>query len=553
MHQQTARHRALRALLAMFACATLTLASAAGAPAAGPAAGTFAFNDEVAAVVHAADGSTYVGGTFTQEVPISGGAPIASIVGLARIAPNGSLDTTWDPHLSSACVDEGGTPLPGFVRALALSGQTLYAAGCYADIGGQPRAGIGALNTATVAATAFNPSPTTNNSIFGLAVHGSTVYAGGSFTSIGGQSRHGVAAVDATTGNATAWNPSLELLGGLPAGIAYAFAFSDSTVYVGGYFSAVSGQPREGLAAFDAATGALTAWNPGGYGVDVMTLSGSTLYAAGVFATLGGQPRQGLGAVDATTGAATGWNPAPNGEAYASVYAMAASGQRIYIGGAIGGQSPYLTAVDATTGAATGWNPGPNGAVNALDTSASKVYVGGDFTSICGKPAGRYAEVDDTCVGPSPPPPPPPPPPAGNAAAAPGPVAGGAGSAPARPGAVLLTRVASTLSVARSGAVSITLLCAGQSTCQGAAALLVTGSAPARAAAAKNLITIAKTRYTIAPGKRASVRLKLSAKGRSLFKRAHGRLKATLTVTPVGASKPAARKPITLKTAKRKR
>ena len=247
MFQLTRGHRA-RAGLVTLAVGALSLAQAGRAHAAGPAAGTFAFNDTVTAIAHAADGSTYVGGTFTSETPVGDGAAIANIVGLARIAPDGSLDTSWDPQLTPACTDENGASLPGYARSLAIIGQTLYAAGCYGAIGGQARDGLGALNTATAAATSWDPGSTaTNGPVFSIAASGSTVYVGGSFNgTVGGQARRGVAALDVTTGNATSWNPSLDLLGGQPGGIAYAFAFTGSSVDVGGYLSAVSGQARVG-------------------------------------------------------------------------------------------------------------------------------------------------------------------------------------------------------------------------------------------------------------------------------------------------------------------
>jgi hypothetical protein len=75
--------------------------------------------------------------------------------------------------------------------------------------------------------------------------------------------------------------------------------------------------------ALDASTGLITDWNPNAeweYGgrrfnavINSLALSGNTVYAGGIFTSVGGQPRNRLAALDASTGGATGWNPNPNG------------------------------------------------------------------------------------------------------------------------------------------------------------------------------------------------------------------------------------------------
>src|SRR5207244_484027 len=110
-----------------------------------------------------------------------------------------------------------------------------------------------------------------NGGVSALAVSGSTVYAGGSFTSIGGQPRSRAAALDAATGLATAWNPGA-------SDRVLALAVSGSTVYAGGFFTNVGGQLRKYVAALDAATGLAIAWNPAASGgfVSALAVSGST-------------------------------------------------------------------------------------------------------------------------------------------------------------------------------------------------------------------------------------------------------------------------------------
>ncbi|MDP2711591.1 MAG: hypothetical protein Q8O56_10265, partial [Solirubrobacteraceae bacterium] len=320
----------------------------------------------VSAVAPDGAGGWFIGGEFTHV----GGQPRSN---LAHVLPDGTLDATWNPNPSG---DEYGTR----VRAIDTSGSIVYVGGDFSSIGGQPRNGLAALDTATGNATPWNPNP--NWSVEVLAVSGSTVYVGGRFSSIGGQPRNGLAALDTGTGSATSWNPV-----GFGFASVYALAVSGSTVYVGGsFFSSIGGQLRNGLAALDATTGNATAWNPnptdshGQTFVFALAVSGSTVYVGGQFSSIGGQPRNHLAALDATTGNASAWNPNPQ----AHVRELAVLGSTVYAGGffsSIGGQPRNrLAALDTTTGSPTAWNPNPNGSVKALAASGSTVYVGGAFS-----------------------------------------------------------------------------------------------------------------------------------------------------------------------------
>src|SRR5262249_2898278 len=138
-----------------------------------------------------------------------------------------------------------------------------------------------------------------------LALSGSTLYVGGAFSSLGGATRNNIAALDASTGNATPWNPDAD-------NTVDSLAVSGATVYPGGQFGTIGGQTRNRIAALDVSSGAATSWNPdassgSGEAVLALAVSGPTVYAGGVFTTIGGQPRNNIAALDTTTGAATAW------------------------------------------------------------------------------------------------------------------------------------------------------------------------------------------------------------------------------------------------------
>jgi hypothetical protein len=53
-----------------------------------------------------------------------------------------------------------------------------------------------------------------------------------------------------------------------------------------------------------------------------------------------------------------------------------------------------LAAIDKATGLLTPWSPEANGPVHAIVVSGGRVFVGGEFTTINGKPRNRLAVLD---------------------------------------------------------------------------------------------------------------------------------------------------------------
>jgi hypothetical protein len=278
----------------------------------------------------------------------------------------------------------------GEVRALALAGSTLYVGGTFQDDEGEPK-NLLAFDTFTGEPTSW--SARTDDGVFALAVNGDTVYAGGVFaTANGGTPRNGAAAFDGTTGAVTGWDPGIE-----PGGQVDALALSGPTVYLGGIFTTVADMPRDGLAAVSAADGTLGAWDPdpdplGFRDVSAIVVAGSTVFAGGTS----------LAAYDVTSGHATAFGPTAGGV----VDALAISGGRLGVGGefrTIGSDSGHvarplerqnLAAIDLTTGRPTAWAPSTGGTVLTLAISGSTVYAGGSIFAANHVPHDSLAAFD---------------------------------------------------------------------------------------------------------------------------------------------------------------
>jgi len=345
-------------------------------------------------------------GTLTSWDPNSNGQVFALIVSGGTVYVGGTFTSVGGQTRNNVAALDGSTAAAtawdpnadNTVRAIALDGfGTVYVGGDFKTIGGQARSYIAAVDPTAGLATGWNPGANYSVSVLGVRTLPQlpftiTVYAGGRFTSIGGQPRSWLAALDGASGAATSWNPNPD--GGVNAMAFVAGLHGVLTIYVGGQFANIGAQPRQNIAALDA-SGAATAWNPGADDfVSALGFSGSTVYAGGNFGTIGGQTRHAIAALDATTGLATSWDP----HASQQVNALAVSGTSVFVGGyfsSVGGLTRhYIAALDSVSGAATSWDPNANGSVSAIAVNAGIVYAGGSFSSIGGQPRAAIAALD---------------------------------------------------------------------------------------------------------------------------------------------------------------
>jgi len=178
-----------------------------------------------------------------------------------------------------------------------------------------------AFDATTAAETNWNPlveGPLT------LAAHGDRIALGGGFRTAGGLRRRHLVALDLDTGRPAAVQPAE------PFGAVNALATYGDIVFVG----MESALPE--VYAFSSASGQKYAWGivPNGRPL-ALVVAGQTLYIGGFFSQLSGQNRGFLGAVDLTTAALLPWNP----ELPFEVSEMTASSTRLYVAGRVGG--PY--------------------------------------------------------------------------------------------------------------------------------------------------------------------------------------------------------------------
>jgi len=376
------------AVLLLFAF-TLTPAGAVPSP---TAADTLQFYGGEVRAVAQIGGTIYVGGSFTA---VGNGTPSIARSNLVAIdAASGQLVTAFDPHPDNA------------VNALLVSadGTHLYAGGVFNNVRGCSQCDrLAMLDPATGAAVAtFGPRP--NAAVLALAQAGNTLFVGGTFATVSGRRRVRLAAVDATTGRvggmALHADGAVRDLAVNPAG---------TTLYLAGAFTAFAGVTRYNFASVDIASRMPTAWNPNihasGWGV-ALSPNGATAFMTTAdgnesICNAGHESVIAMSATGSGTPTVLWHNGGAPGCAYTSgdINAVEATASAVYIGGhlnnlcAVRNMSyttacpgaltvrEHLAALDPATGVPLSWNPGATGirGVLAIRALAAGLGVGGDF------------------------------------------------------------------------------------------------------------------------------------------------------------------------------
>ncbi|MDH2428940.1 hypothetical protein [Sphaerisporangium sp. TRM90804] len=343
----------------------------------------------------------------------------ASMLAVITMSPDVSADTLpIAGELETVTADALPTwQTDGVVLATKVVGDTVYVGGNFDNVrppgvarggaGEVPRSNLAAFDVATGALLPWAPTVWGDtfsdgdshtecdnlgggqwrcDTVYDIAASpdGSTLYVAGDFDKVDGEWRTRLAAFDAATGALTPFRHTI-------TNRVRAMAVSDSTLYIGGHFTTVDDESRIRLAAFDRADGSLLPWTPSAdrrVHAMVLSPSGTRLIIGGDFDRVNGVFQHGLSAVHTADGTKAPF--ASNDITYLTstrrswVTDLVSDGTRVYVSanGEGGGVFDGRLAVNPETGARI-WIDNCLGATQAI-TVMNGVLYSGSHAHYCG-------------------------------------------------------------------------------------------------------------------------------------------------------------------------
>jgi uncharacterized delta-60 repeat protein len=355
-------------------------------------------NSSVRAVAMQADGKVIVGGDFTTL----GGGGIGTVTRnrLARINPDGTLDTAFDPGAN------------GEVNALAIQAdEKILVAGNFTTLGGGGtgttlRNHLGRLNPDGTLDITFTRGA--NRAVLALALQADgKILIGGDFTKLAGSPAIARSRIARFTADGTA---DISFDPGANRTVRSLAVQLDGKILVGGDFTALGGggtgtTTRKRIGRLNPDGTLDITFNPGAGGsVRALALQADgKILVGGDFTNLGRSARNFIGRLDPDGTLDTTFNPGAN----FSVLSLAlqadgkilVAGDFTTLGGGGIGTTPRKRigrlSTDGTIDA--NFDPGANITVRALSVEADgKILVGGDFTALGG---GGTGTTTRNCIG----------------------------------------------------------------------------------------------------------------------------------------------------------
>jgi hypothetical protein len=329
-------------------------------------------NNVVRAVV-IGDGVAYVGGDFSSASGSNGSFPRERVAAF---------------DLNTGAVLPFRADANGIVRALAISGTSLFVGGDFSTISGVSRTRLAEVATGTgTPQTAFRVNA--NGAVRALAARAGRLYVGGNFGTLGGVTQRRLGAVDLGTRTLdTSFNPVVD-----NTVLALSVAPDGSKVFAGGAFRTIDGQPRNYLAGLTAGGDLSGPAFDQSDNYPILALDTNDT-GSRVFAAIGGAGNQ-AASFNTATGSRM-WRQRADGD----VQAVTHQGDNVYFGfheGFGGNPDLRLLAADATSGQLeSAFQPPINSywGIRALDATDRGLLAGGEFTTVNGAENGRAGFFD---------------------------------------------------------------------------------------------------------------------------------------------------------------
>ncbi|HTL55963.1 MAG TPA: Calx-beta domain-containing protein [Candidatus Limnocylindrales bacterium] len=272
---------------------------------------------------------------------------------------------------------------------------------------------IGSTRAASLLDGSFAPGSGPDNVInaIGLQADGRLVIVG-AFSQFDSVPRHGIARLNADGGLDTSFDPGA----GADDVVTAVAVQADGHIIIGGFFTAINGTSRNGIARLNG-DGSLDASFDPGAGVEPLTghpqvhavslQSDGKIVVGGYFRTVNGASRDGIAQLNNNGSVDSGFDPGTGLEGYVALAVAAQTNGQVLVAGifpSINGISRKSIARLNATGSVDGTFVVPGGGVggsNALERVYAlaaqpdgKVILGGDFTQISGERRQHLARLN---------------------------------------------------------------------------------------------------------------------------------------------------------------